>query len=243
MAVTRRMFLRAAAGIAATTGTATLLAQPAAADTKNPANPSKAEIAEARRRAIAILTGEKSANGWSVNSAANAGGSVWTRPVPGTGFDIDVSIGDVELILVHVIRRFHYEIDTLRPGDVVGFKEPGKSKAYESNHTSGTAIAIRPGWYPPGVRDGFFPQQLMVVRDILAECEGGVRWGGDDNKPYEAQFSIDVPPGDERLTRLLAKFRGWADQPGAGAGSAVDVRAPRRRATAEKLESIQRHAA
>ncbi|WP_055617368.1 hypothetical protein [Streptomyces phaeochromogenes] len=186
-----------------------------------------------------------SPNGWELEEKANDVSTVWTRPVPGTGLDVDVRIGDVETVLVHVVRRFHYEIDELRKGDLTGWRAPArvKPKRAEGNQASGTAVAIRPGSYPPGARGGFFPPQLMVIRDILAECDGVVRWGGDDDRPYEALFSIDVPPGDKRLTDLVAKLRTWADEPGAGPGTQVDVADAKRRKAATALERRQKETA
>lgn len=104
-------------------------------------------------------------------------------------------MGDVETILVHLVRRFHYEVEELRAGDVTGWRAPtGERKpTAESNLASGTAVLIRPGHYPVGVRGNFFALQQIVIRDILAELDGVVRWGGDDRRPNEALFSIDVP--------------------------------------------------
>jgi len=84
------------------------------------------------------------------------------------GSDVTVTLlpGPAATILLYVARRFHYEIDTLRPADLTA-------------GSSGTVLEIRPGWYPPGARNGFLPHQLTVLRDILAECDGLVRWGGD----------------------------------------------------------------
>ncbi|CAM5630015.1 Lipoprotein OS=Streptomyces antimycoticus OX=68175 GN=SSPO_062030 PE=4 SV=1 [Streptomyces antimycoticus] len=81
-----------------------------------------------------------------------------------------------------MIRRFHYEIDELRKGEVAGWRSPGtvRKGLPEGILASGTAVRIRPGHYPPGVKGGFFPQQEVVLRDILAELDGVVRWGGDD---------------------------------------------------------------
>ncbi|WP_406486893.1 hypothetical protein [Streptomyces phaeochromogenes] len=70
-----------------------------------------------------------SPNGWELEEKANDVSTVWTRPVPGTGLDVDVRIGDVETVLVHVVRRFHYEIDELRKGDQpAGAHRPGSSR-------------------------------------------------------------------------------------------------------------------
>lgn len=186
-----------------------------------------------------------SPNGWELEEKANDVSTVWTRPVPGTGLDVDVRIGDVETVLVHVVRRFHYEIDELRKGDLGGWRAPARVKLTraEGNQASGTAVAIRPGSYPPGAEGGFYSPQLMVIRDILAECDGVVRWGGDDDRPYEALFSIDVPPGDKRLTDLVARLRNWADEPGAGPGTRVDVADAKRRAAATALERRQKKTA
>lgn len=189
-----------------------------------------------------IHTGKPSANGWEMQKATDAAGDVWTRPLPGTGMALAVRLGDVERVLVHVVRRFHYEIDTLRPGDVVGWRRPAEVKARrpESNHASGTAVAIRPGSYPPGARGGFFSPELTVIRDILAELRGVVRWGGDDATSDEALFYIGVPPGDPALAAVAAQIEGWRTEPGAGAGAPVDVLSTRRRSAAVALEHRQR---
>lgn len=242
MTTPRRVFLRSAAGVALAAGAGMLQAQPAAAaDIKNPTAPSASWMAKVKKAAVKIQPGVRSPNGWLVNTAANQGGSVWTRPVSGTGFGVDVAIGDAETILVHIIRRFHYEIDTLRPGDVIGFRAPDSVKHgdYEENHASGTAVDIRPGSYPRGVKSGFLPYQVAVIRDILADCDGVVRWGGDFPTPDESHFQIDTAPDDPRLRTLVKKLRGWNGTPGAGAGVIRDPQNKKRLAAAEKLKRKQ----
>ncbi|ASU84949.1 hypothetical protein CDO52_21065 [Nocardiopsis gilva YIM 90087] len=201
-------------------GGTSLLASPAAAADSEYDKHKKA-IDEAQKKQREIRTGRPSANGWEMENATDKGGSVWTRPVPATEFDIATRIGEVEAVLVHVVQRFHYEIDTLRAGDVIGWQDPNQvnTKLPESNQASGTAVAIRPGSYPPGVRGGFFPHEKIVVRDILAELGGVVRWGGDDTKPYEALFYIDVPPDDHRLANIAADVQSSRKEPGSGAGT------------------------
>jgi hypothetical protein len=186
--------------------------------------------------------GPPSANGWPVEAEANAGGSIWTRWVNGSDIAIDIRTGDAATVLLYVVRRFTYEIDTLSRGDVVGFRPLGLTSRSSpaSNLSSGTAVSIRPDWYPPGVSGGFFPLQLVVVRDILAECDGVVRWGGDDSTPNESLFYLDVAPGDATLTTVVRRIASWNATPGKGAGSAVDYSAPRRRSAAEALERKQR---
>lgn len=81
----------------------------------------------------------------------------------------------------------------------------------------------------------------MVVRDILADCEGVVRWGGDEEVPKESHFQIDVGPTDARLKAVAAKVGGWADSPGLGAGTGDAFDPDRRRAT-RRSERRQRSA-
>ncbi|MFI0821543.1 hypothetical protein ACH4TX_39225 [Streptomyces sp. NPDC021098] len=242
--ISRRTALRRAAFIAAGTAAGTqLLATPgyAASGTPDPSSARKA-LERARKRNERVLTGTLSKNGWEKEKLADDRGHIYTRPVPGTPVDIQVRMGDVETVLVHVIRRFHYEIDELRRGDVIGWKSPNavRKSLPESNQASGTAVQIRPGHYPAGTRGGFFLNQQLVIRDILAQLGGVVRWGGDDRRPDESLFYIDVPPGSERLVETADMIRGWTKTPGEGAGAPVDVRDPQRRRAAATLERRQK---
>jgi hypothetical protein len=183
-----------------------------------------------------------SANGWATEAKANDGGTIWSRAVNGSNLSVEVRTGEVAAVLLYVARRFHYEIDALRTGDVVGFRKLGSTSlsSPQSNLASGTAISIRSGWYPEGTSGGFFAPQLAVIRDILAECGGVVRWGGDDKRPDEALFSIDVPPGSEKLSTVGSRILGWNQMPGQGAGQLPDPLEPTRRSGALALQRAQR---
>ncbi|MBD0844589.1 twin-arginine translocation signal domain-containing protein [Streptomyces sp. TRM68416] len=248
----RRTFLARATVLAGATAVASLpfseyLTSPAHAADRW-AEPK--HVRDAARRALAraerTQSGKPSPNGWEMELTTDKGGAVWTRPVPGTPVEgVTVRIGDVETVLVHVIRRFHYEVEELRKGDVVGWRSPDavRRKLAEANQASGTAVQIRPGHYPSGVEGGFFAPQRMVIRDILAELEGVVRWGGDDRTPDESLFYLDVKPGSPLLAKVVAKLRGWEKEPGKGAGAPVDVRSGKRRDAARELAREQRSAA
>ncbi|WP_319727192.1 hypothetical protein [Streptomyces sp. MB09-01] len=82
-----------------------------------------------------------------------------------------------------------------------------------------------------------------MIRDVVAELDGVVRWGGDARKPDEALFYLAVGPGDRRLTEVAAKLRSWNEQPDAGPGTGVDVLDAERRGAAKSLENKQRNAA
>src|SRR3954447_17093923 len=114
MDVTRRSLLLAATGVAAVIGTEALFAAPATAV------PTERTAGQAFAATPSAPAGRTSPNGWPIATEADAAGPVWTRPLVGTGGTVEIAIGDAELILLHVARRFHYEIDTLRPHDVIG---------------------------------------------------------------------------------------------------------------------------
>jgi hypothetical protein len=132
---------------------------------------------------------------------------------------VSVLPGLVATVLVHCLRRFYYEVESsLHARDVQGHMSAMTVGApYETNHLSGTAVAVKRGMYPSGVPDGFTFPQVSVIRDILADCAGVVWWGGDGQPVKQSHFQIDVPPDDPRL-------RAVAD--GSPGGTANLVRVP-----------------
>ncbi|MDQ0811024.1 hypothetical protein QFZ63_002738 [Streptomyces sp. B3I7] len=183
----------------------------------------------------------RSANGWPVKDASGGSDGIAVHRVEGSNASVALLAGDVATVLLHVTRRFHYEIRTLGAGDVHGHTTDRSVRAdQESNHLSGTAVAICPDLYPAGARGGLFPHEVAVVRDILAECRAVVRWGGDDpHVPKEGHFQIDVPPGDAGLRKLADTVERWNRTPGEGAG-AVDAFTPSRLRAAKAMRARQR---
>ncbi|MFD7704997.1 hypothetical protein [Streptomyces caelestis] len=171
--------------------------------------------------------GRRTQNHWPVVD----GSHVDTLRIEGTNVDVPLLKGDVATVLLYVARRFAYEIDMLRPGDVHGHTVHRAVGAdFESNHLSGTAITIRPLHYPLGAQEGTGLSDLekVVVADILAECQGVVSWGGHTKPVKESHFQIDVPPGDPGLARVARRIRGEDTAPGSGAGT-IDPFLPERR--------------
>ncbi|MBV7248536.1 hypothetical protein [Streptomyces sp. MW-W600-10] len=173
-------------------------------------------------------SGRRSANGWPVLPEAEL------MRIEGSDQSVRLADGDAATILLHVARRFHYEIDQLRDGDVTGHTtEHGIDQDYESNYLSGTALAIRPRAYPVGAKDGLYPRELVVVRDVLAELDGVVAWGGDFATPKESHFEIAYAPGHPKVKGVARTIRGWQEGPGDEGAGAVDAYGPGRLSKAE----------
>ncbi|OKH98098.1 hypothetical protein A6A06_28145 [Streptomyces sp. CB02923] len=176
--------------------------------------------------------GTRSANGWPVLREASE-----QRVEGAEGVVVRLAEGEVATVLLYIARRFAYEVDMLRPGDLAGHTtERDIRSAFESNHLSGTALAIRPHFYPLGAQPGtgMDEREKTIVKDILADCQGVVAWGGGLRPTKESHFHIDVPPGDTRLRHLAARIQGWDSAPGQGAGT-VDAFAPARMHRANAL--------
>ncbi|WP_329041424.1 hypothetical protein OHT61_25525 [Streptomyces sp. NBC_00178] len=247
--MSRRHALTVAAGVtAASLASGGVLAAPAAAAPAVTGAPphrndrlkkALSDLADRRRR---LLTGRPSGNGWEMQKAVDAEGEIVTHSVAGTGLRVSLREGDAATLLLHVVRRFHYEIDALglpgEPTPIQGWVAPGKVRDTarpRSNQASGTAVVIRPGTYPPGVRGGLTAAQQLVLRDVIADTEGLVRWGGDDRPADEGLFYLAVGPDDTNLPGVAAKLRAWRETPGRGAGVIVDVAEPTRRRRAERF--------
>lgn len=161
-----------------------------------------------------------SANGWPVLSSFDE------LRVEGTDRTVALCEGASSVVLLHVVRRYHYEIDQLRTGDLDGGTTDRRiASPAQSNFLSGTAVEVRRGWYPLGAKGGLFPDELTVVRDIVAECDGVVQWGGDLSLPMEGYFSIAERPGSAALGRVAARLSGddsFDSARGAGAIDAFD---------------------
>lgn len=156
-----------------------------------------------------------------------------TYPVEGSNASVTLLSGPSAVVLLHVARRFHYEVEALGAGDITGYAEVGEGTPFAADYRSGTAIAIRAARYPAGATGGLFPHEVAIVRDILAECEGVVRWGGDSRRtPKEGHFRVDVRPGDPAVARVADKLVGRV-------GAPADPYAPGRRQAAERLAERQ----
>ncbi|MFI7355520.1 hypothetical protein ACIBTP_16390 [Streptomyces avidinii] len=181
-----------------------------------------------------------SANGWSIPNARSS--STGTCDIQGTGLTVALRRGDAATVLAYLAQRFHYDVARLEGdrGEIVGYRADRKVRAdFESNHLSGTALALYPENYPLGVTGNFFPYQVTAIRDILAELGGVVKWGGDMKPAMESMFFIDVPPQSQQLGQVAATLTAWQTTPSKGAGT-QNVEDPKRVEASKKLAKSQK---
>lgn len=182
----------------------------------------------ARPAAVAATTptpagwsSSRSANGWSIGAPSA------TFRIEGTNHDVTLAIGLTATILLHAARRFNYELDTLRTGDVSGLSTDRDVLSPErSNILSGTAILIRPDSFPYGTSGNLFPDEIVVLEDIVAETGGVLAWGGHLHTPDQGLLYIDRPPSSpavQRLARVHDETDGMSVSGGAGQIDAFDA--------------------
>ncbi|MHC0431418.1 hypothetical protein ACX6XY_14660 [Streptomyces sp. O3] len=182
----------------------------------------------------------KSANGWTIDPD-----KISTHQVEGSAASVDLRDGDAAVVLLHVARRWHYEIAPLDTGQGGGISGHTTSRTiaagFESNYLSGTALTVHPTAYPLDGSEGLWPHQELIVRDILLDCEGAVVWGGDLTPVKYSHFHIAAKPGSKTLASLAERL---SRQPSVmekarGAGEVEDPAHPSRRVKAKRLERAQ----
>ncbi|HEX8630305.1 MAG TPA: hypothetical protein VF755_19270 [Catenuloplanes sp.] len=174
-----------------------------------------------------------SANGWRIEPAA-----ITTFRVEGSGASVALRQGHPAAVLLHIARRWHYEIGALDTGEGGGVAAYTTRRTvgadFESNYLSGTAVALHPTAYPAGGSERLWPHHEAIVRDILVDCDGTVAWGGDLTPAKASHFHLVARPGDTALARVAARLdtsRHTGVQPQV-AGRVADPGTPARRAKA-----------
>jgi hypothetical protein len=177
-----------------------------------------------------------SANGWPIDPTA-----ITIHRVEGSEASVALREGPAAAVLLHVARRWHYEIapvDTGEGGGITGYTIDHPSRTgFESNYLSGTAIALHPTAYPVGGSERLWPHHNAIVRDILLDCDGTVVWGGDLTPAKASHFHLVVPPTDDNLARVAHRLNPGAQARSRSqtAGTVADPAIPDRQRKAHAL--------
>lgn len=120
-----------------------------------------------------------SQNGYSANDRS----LIARYTVPGTTLKIALRKGDVSVVLLEYLRRYHSEVESLyhNPQDLWGYAERtirGSSTTL-SNHASGTSVDCRATRHGLGMTGTFKPSELDALNRILRDFRGVLRHGKD----------------------------------------------------------------
>lgn len=122
---------------------------------------------------------------------------------------VPLSSQDAGWVLANLLRRFDRKVEPLNRSDTHGYnkRQIAGSEEY-SNHASGTAVDANATKHPQGKTGTFTPEQVAEIRDLLADFDGTVKWGGDFRVlKDEMHFEIVGTPAEVNLVaRRLKKF-------------------------------------
>lgn len=178
-------------------------------------------------------SGSRSANGWPIGAKSTE------HQIEGTNFRVTLATGAPAAVLLHAARRINYELDTLRAGDLVGLSTNRVVESPErSNLLSGTAIHFRPGSFPRGTAQNLFPEEVVVLEDIVAEAGGVLAWGGHLAVPD--QGLIYIAQGPSSAGALAGRLDAVDSIDSASGAGAVDAHDPKRRQAAQAFRAKQK---
>jgi len=129
-----------------------------------------------------------SQNGWAVDPPRRL------RTVPGSTVQIVVADGPAGDVLMYLASQFDKRVEDIDPGihDDWGYaNRTVRGSTSISNHASATAIDLNATQHPLGAVGTFTANQREAIRQILVECGGVVRWGGNySGRKDEMHFEI-----------------------------------------------------
>lgn len=128
----------------------------------------------------------------------------WPRLYPGSSLIVPLSVagrtfpggvrsGPVKTVLTYLVAQYHLRVESLYYGET-DKDDWGYANRPPSNHASATAVDVNATTNPQGASRSHTYAQEQVIRAILQECGGQIRWGRDfRTKPDPMHF--DAKPG------------------------------------------------
>ncbi len=160
-------------------------------------------------------------NGWPASTNAAAIGIDKGARARGStiAFPPGVKGGDVEVVLMYVAGELHRRVEPAGEGCWGYNYRKNRNANNLSCHASGTAFDWNAPKHPNGKGGTFSPAKVKVIRAILAEVGGVVKWGGDfGGTKDEMHFEIHgdaaaVKKVADHLRRPVAKPAAKVAQP------------------------------
>lgn len=158
-----------------------------------------------------------SQNGWVANDPGVLDRSA-TADATGIRFPGGVRHDAPGQLLMAVAGRFHREVEQLVDGWCWGYAEREiRGGGSLSNHASGTAIDCNAPRHPLGKAGTFSGSQVAAIRQILADTNHVVRWGGDysgrvDEMHFEITTGATMRQCEDALAAIRSKEGGMSKQ-------------------------------
>ena len=144
-----------------------------------------------------------SQNGWAVLDF----GDMDRSAIAGVTFPNGFRTGDVAYVMHWFFTQFHRRVEPLETPGCWGYdKRTIDDTGVWSNHASGTAGDVNAPQHPRGKRGTFTTAQVAEIRDLLAYCDGVIRWGGDFSTTVD-DMHFEIAAGSGRVADLAAKIR------------------------------------
>lgn len=153
-------------------------------------------------------------NGWTASRDPDAIGIV-SFAVAGRSFPAGVKKGDVKTVFTYLAAQIHLRVESLTHGydaDDWGYSYRANvnNPSQLSCHSSGTAIDINATEHPNGSRNTFSPTQVRELREILNECGGVIKWGGDfSTTKDEMHFEIKGNAAAVKAVGARLRSQSW----------------------------------
>lgn len=138
-------------------------------------------------------------NGWPVLAPSSS--LIVPLTVAGRSFPGGVRSGAVKTLLWYLATQYHLRVESLYYG-ATDKDDWGYANRPPSNHASASAIDVNATTNPQGVEHSHTYAQELVIRAILRECGGVVRWGRDFRSTPDPMH-FDLKPGST-LTSVTA---------------------------------------
>lgn len=153
-------------------------------------------------------------NGWPASQDPSAINIVKFGDNYGFPFPGGARGGDVHTVLGYVATQLHKRVEPCVSGWCWGYNYRANvnNPSTLSCHSSGTAIDWNAPDHPNGASKTFTSAQVGTIRQILAEVQGAIQWGGDyTGTKDEMHFEIIVSAAT--LAPIAASLAGTTPPP------------------------------
>lgn len=143
-----------------------------------------------------------SRNGWDVYTSSSNKKLVNFPWITGR-----VRNGDHYVVLNYLAERFNRDVEPIRKDWSWGYayRDVRGVGGIVSEHATGTAVDFNAPAHPIGKKNTFSVAKRGVIRQIVKDLQGSVRWGGEWSRPDDMHF--ELVGGNKKVGEVAALIR------------------------------------